>query len=282
MLDNEMPPHDFERLSVDLLDREGYHHIVPTGSTQDHGRDAECRFWRGVSSQSSVVAFQFSLQKKWEFKLLKDVEKIAASCPDVSELVFVSSREITGKKQDTLREQLRSQRGWKLTMYSREWLRHRLTEFHQDLTKKYLGIALPPTIGFGVMAVDFLDSDEERLAEGFNQATRDTARAAILESTRKEPANLGNWHRLAKINFAMQNFEEALQAINEALRFANIEPVLWLNMTYLQGAALAELGIRDRSRPLLIQATERCVENLSPKVEFCAAKASLDEARFAA
>lgn len=256
MLDNETSPQDFERLSVDLLGREGYHHIVPIGGTQDHGRDAECRSWQGVSGQSAVVAFQFSLQKDWEPKLLKDIEKIAANCSDVSELVFVSSREITGKKQDALREYLLSQRGWKLRVYGREWLRHRLTEFHQDLTKRYLRITLPPTIGFGVMSVDFLDSDEAWLAEGYNHTNRETIRAAILESTRKEPAELGNWHRLAKIDFALRDYDAALKAISEALRFADIEPVLRLNMTNLQGAALAEVGIRDRSRPLLVRARD--------------------------
>ena len=254
MLDHETSPSDFERLSVDLLGREGYHHIVPIGGTQDQGRDAECRFWRGVSDRSSVVAFQFSLQKKWESKLRKDIKTIAASSPDVAELVFVSSQKITGKKQDALRKQLRSQRGWKLTIYPREWLRHRLTEFHPDLTKKYLGIDLPPTVGFWVMSVDFSDSDEEWSTEEFPQLSRETIQAAILESTRKEPAELGNWHRLAKINFAMRNYDAALKAIDEALRFADIEPVLRLDMINLQGAVLAELGMQTNSRPLLVRA----------------------------
>jgi len=58
-LDNEIQPGSFERLCVDLLAREGYHHIIPIGGTKDHGRDAELRLWKGSSDTQSVVVFQF-------------------------------------------------------------------------------------------------------------------------------------------------------------------------------------------------------------------------------
>src|SRR5205814_8517783 len=86
-LDNEIQPRSFERLCVDLLGREGYYHIVPIGGCKDHGRDAEFRCWRGTSERGSVVAFQFSLQDKWERKLHQDVKKIAKHCPDAVEMV---------------------------------------------------------------------------------------------------------------------------------------------------------------------------------------------------
>lgn len=130
-LDNEIQPRDFERLCIDLLGREGYRHIEPGGGIKDHGRDAEIKYWSGASDQRSVVAFQFSLDKKWEKKLSGDAKKIAENCSNVVEMVFVTSQKVTGAKKDKFKAEFKSKRGWELTIYDREWLRHRLTEFHQ-------------------------------------------------------------------------------------------------------------------------------------------------------
>lgn len=253
-LDNEIQPRSFERLCVDLLGREGYHHIVPIGGSKDHGRDAEFRCWKGASNGHAVVAFQFSLQESWEKKLQEDTEKTATHCPDAVAMVFVTSQEVTGAKQDRLREEFRSQRGWHFTVYSREWLRHRLTEFHQDLAKKYFSLALPPTVGYAATLVDLSDLEEESFAEAFRQTSPELVRASILESTRKEPAEIGNWYRLAQIEFLLRNYSAALQAVTKALQLKPRDPVAVINMTNFKGAVSAELGTQDHSRPLMIEA----------------------------
>lgn len=269
-LDNEIQPGSFERLCVDMLGREGYHHIVPIGGKKDHGRDAEFRWWKGASNRHAVVVFQFSLQEKWEKKLRADGAKIAEYCPDAVEMVFVTSREVTGAKQDQLREEFKSQKGWQLTVYSREWLRHRLTEFHQDLAKKYLSLDLPPTIGYTTTLVDLLDLEQESFKEAFHQASPEMVRAAILESTRKEPSDVGNWYRLARIEFLLRNYNAALQAVTTGLQLKPRDPVVVINMTNFKGAVLAELGMEARSRPLMIEAKdifENAVEKLKRAVD---------------
>ncbi len=255
-LDNEIQPRSFERLCVDLLGREGYHRIVPIGGSKDHGRDAEFRCWKGASNGHAVVAFQFSLQENWEKKLRDDAGKIAAHCPDAVAMVFVTSQEVTGARQDQLREEFKSQRGWNFAVYSREWLRHRLTEFHQDLAKKYLSLELPPTVGYTTTLVDLSDLEEESFAEAFRQTSPELVRATILESTRKEPSEVENWYRLARIEFLLRNYSASLQAVTTALQLKPSDPVAVMNMTNFKGAVLAELGMQDHSRPLMIEARD--------------------------
>lgn len=269
-LDKEIQPRSFERLCVDLLGREGYHHIVPIGGSKDHGRDAEFRYWKGGSDGHAVVAFQFSLQESWEKKLREDAKKIVAHCPDTVAMVFVTSQDVTGAKQDQLREEFRSQRGWHFTVYSREWLRHRLTEFHHDLAKKYLSLELPPTVGYATTLVDLSDLEEESFAEAFRHTSPELVRTSILESTRKEPTEVGNWYRLARIEFLHRNYSAALQAVTKALQLKPSDPAAVINMTNFKGAVSAELGMQDNSRPLMIEARnifQNSVEKLKRAVD---------------
>lgn len=56
-LDNEIDPTTFERLCTDLMYREGYTDIIPVGGTNDRGRDAECRTWKGIKSTGGRTFF---------------------------------------------------------------------------------------------------------------------------------------------------------------------------------------------------------------------------------
>jgi tetratricopeptide (TPR) repeat protein len=269
-LDNDIQPRDFERMCVDLLAREGYRHINPIGGTKDHGRDAEFRCWSGASDGGSVVVFQFSLQQSWEKKLREDAEKITAHCPNAVTMVFVSSQAITGSKQDQLRAEFKSQHGWDFIVYHREWLRHRLTEFHHDLAKKYLGLELPASIGYATTLIDLPELDEESFKEAFRQTSPELVRTSILESTRKEPSQIANWYRLAQIDYLLRNYDGALEAITKALQLNPQDPVKVMDMTNLKGAVLAELGQQKHSRPLMIEARtifKTAVEKLNRAVD---------------
>jgi tetratricopeptide (TPR) repeat protein len=252
-LDNETQPHDFERLCTDLLGREGYHHIRPSGGTKDHGRDAEIRYWKGASEQGSVLAFQFSLEKNWERKLSTDAAKIAKHCPETVGMVFVTSQKVTGTRKDQLKTEFKSRQGWQVTIYDREWLRHRLGEFHQDLAKKYFGVELPPTVCYAARQIELSGYDEDSANEIFQHTSPELVRASILESTRKEPSEIGNWNRLARTEYLLRNYDGALEAITKALQIEPQDKVLNLNLRLLKGAILAEKGIRDHLRPLLVQ-----------------------------
>jgi tetratricopeptide (TPR) repeat protein len=255
-LDNEIQPRDFERLCVDMLGREGYRHIEPNGGTKDNGKDAEIWFWRGISDQRSVVAFQFSLEKKWERKLSGDTKKIAANCSNVVDMVFVTSQKVTGAKKDKLKKELKSKNGWELTIFDREWLRHRLSEFHQDLAKKYLGLDLPPTVCFAVTQLELSAFDEETANDIFQHSSPELLKASIVANTRKEPQVITHWYNLARIEYLRRDYDSALEAINKALQLETQDKVLKLNLVLNKGTILAEKGMKERSRPLLVQAKE--------------------------
>jgi tetratricopeptide (TPR) repeat protein len=255
-LHDEIQPRDFERLCVDLLATEGYRHIEPGGGNKDQGKDAEIRFWTAASHQCAVVAFQFSLERKWERKLSSDATKIAKSDSDVGEMVFVTSQKVTGVRKHQLRAEFKTKRKWELTIYDREWLRHRLTDFHQDLAKKYLGLDLPPTVCYEAIQIELSGFDEDSAKEIFQQTSPELIRASMLESTRKEPSIVGNWVRLARTEYLLRNYDGALEAINKAFQLEPQDILLKLNLPLFKGAMLAEKGIRDHSRPLLVQAKE--------------------------
>ncbi len=168
--------------------------------------------------------------------------------------MFVTSQVITGAKQDQLRGEFKSQRGWEFNVYSREFFRHRLTEFHQDLAKRYLNLDLPETVGYLATLIDLADLDEESFTEAFRPTSPELVRTSILESTRKEPSEVGNWYKLARIEFRLRNYSGALEAVAKALQLKPQDPVIVLNMTNFKGAALAELGMQDHSRPLMVEA----------------------------
>lgn len=251
-LDEHISPRDFERLCVDLLSREGYWGIVPVGGTRDQGRDAESSYWRGKSQPAGEVVFQFSLEKAWERKLWGDAEKIARLGAKPQAMVFVTSRTVTGEKQDKMRAEWRKKRGWELTIRSREWLRLRLEEFHPDLAKKYLGLDLPATVSSVASQLDRFVLEGPSAKEFFREMSADQVRATVIESTRREPLVADHWQRLAKIEIYLENFQGGLEAINHAVA---LEPKNF-NIQQVHAVVLAELGIKRRSKPHLLQALE--------------------------
>ena len=255
-LDNVISPTEFERLCVDLLGREGYRHIVPIGGTKDQGRDAEIRFWLGKSERRSSVVFQFSLEDKWEAKLKSDAAKIAEQNRQVHALVFVTSRKVTGAKEAALEREFQAQHEWQLTIYSREWLRHRLTETHHDLAASYLGISPQPTPGYAAVQFERCELDDYATAEIFRHTSPELLRATLAGRTKKEPEVVEHWYELARVEFLLRNYEGAIQALERAFNLNPTDDLLVLNMTLFKAVLLAEKGILQHSRPLLVQARD--------------------------
>lgn len=264
-LDNEISSHDFERLCVDLLCREGYRHIVPLGGTKDQGRDAEHRVWKGESAQSEVVVFQFSLQQQWESKMKKDMIKVADSCPGVVHFVFVSSRDITGLMQSKMRTAYEPRYGWKITFYTREWFRHRLSELHPDLAKRYrLADDLPVTLPSCLSQIDLVATGDDLDALDFGDSSPELIRAQIIAATKKEPADCAHWYRLVKFENWQGNSAAALDAIRRAKPLAGADSFYEINLRLFEAGIIADLGISRASRPLLLQAL--------PTLEWAASK----------
>lgn len=251
-LDKEIESRSFERLAIDLLGREGFTGIVPGGGHRDHGRDAEIRFWEGQRELNIRVVFQFSLEQAWEKKLLRDAAKIAIHSPETRTFVFVTTRAVTGEKQDKLSAEFKKARGWNLCIYDGEWLRYQLEEVHQDLASKYLGIDLPDTPPHAEMQIDLYGLNDESAPRIFRKIPPETVRAALIERTRKQSQNWRAWKKLADVEFYLHNHDDALRAVTTALA---IMPNDW-NLILRKATVLAEMGIEKQSRSLLVQAKE--------------------------
>jgi len=255
VFDNETDGKTFERLCVDLLGRNGYAAIVPFGGMRDHARDAEMTSYTGRSRSSSLVFFQFSLEASWQRKLRAEAEKICKCGHLISELIFVTSRGVTGETRDKLKQEFKGQYGWELTIYEREWLRYQLEEHHPDLAKKYLGVSVPQTAYHVEMILSSSGLLEDEAQELFKKVSPTELKARLLKKIKDGLADWKTWRTLADVEYRSRDYDASLKAINEALALSG-DGVDRLNLGLFKGAILAEHGIKKNSRPLLVQAKE--------------------------
>ena len=122
-LDNELEDREFERLCTDLMHHAGYRQINPLGGSHDGGRDAELRpGFMGLDPSGATVFFQYSQDTQWERKLKKELKKVHSRGHSIKTFVFVTSRSVSGSKQETLRAKTQEEYGWNLVIYHRECL----------------------------------------------------------------------------------------------------------------------------------------------------------------
>lgn len=266
-LDQQIEPLQFESLCVELLSREGYHTIIPGGRTRDHGRDAEVRYWTGEGEARISLAFQFSLEERWERKLKRDLTTIRKYCEDAESVVFVSSRNITNEKKDKLRAHARSLHDLGLVIYDRGWLRFKLEERHQDLAEKRLGIRPPPTIGHVGVLIELHGLNDESAKEIFGEESPQSVKATLTERVRHDPDDWRAWKSLAYVEDHLRNYDDALNAASRALALKSDD----INLRLLKGSILAESGIERDSKVRLSQAAEVfewAVQKLGRSVDF--------------
>lgn len=252
-LHTAIEPRGFENLCVDLLVREGYSRIIPGGKSRDHGRDAEVRYWMESGKGAPQIAFQFSLDKKWEPKLRRDIVKIRRECKTIEKIVFVSNRSITIEKQDHLRREFREREGLVLEILDEGWFRVRLEEEHVDLAKKHLGVTVEATPGFYASRVIMRGLTDENQEEILRHTSPETLRATLRAQTVADPTNAGAWKGLAHVCYYLHEYEDALLAASRSLVISRDEIHRW-NLTALKASIIAEQGIQSGSRLLLKQA----------------------------
>lgn len=254
-LNNSVEPQGFENLCVDLLVREGYSRIIPGGKNRDHGRDAELRYWVTPKRGAPQVAFQFSMEDKWESKLRKDISKIVRHNDSIDRIIFVSSRSITVEKQDKLRNEFRGSSELSLEIYDESWFRVRLEEDHVDLAEKHLGVVVPPTPGFYATQIKLHGLTDENQEEMLRHRSPQSIRATLTAQTKADPSNSSAWKGLAHICYYLHDYEDALLFTSKALRSSHDEVERW-NLLALKASIIAEQGIASGSRLLLNQAKE--------------------------
>lgn len=265
-IDNEVDAKAFERLSVDLLYRNGFTEIVPV-EPQDGGRDAEEHPRRGRGRDGESAFFQFSLEEDWKAKLRRDAKKLSTRGFSFQTLIFVTSSKVRGIDRDAIAAELRSLYGWKLIVYSREWLRLQLEEAQPDLAKKYLDVDIPSD-AMHAMKIGRLDPPEgERFRDAwtfFEAGRYERAAVTIKEVFREHPEPHPTAHTaLAWCEYQSRRYDEALASINLALalRASN-------QGRAIRACILVEKGIATRDRVSLLEGKKLfemlVAERLSP------------------
>ncbi len=247
VLDNETSPKTFERLCVDLLFRNGYTSIIPVGGMHDRGRDAESLGASGTNSIGQVTFFQFSLQKDWKKKLQGELRKVRTEGHQINTFVFVTNQDVSGRDRDRIRQEVASEYGWDLIIFSREWLRLQLEEASPDLAQRHLGLQLPEPRHRFEIPFDFDEpqtGDPRKAWRFFGKG--DYERAAIeLREYLKHNANIVvAWEALAWSQYELFRYDEALASINCALEVAPNSR----QAQSVRGCILAERGIQQGDR----------------------------------
>lgn len=252
-LDTEMDGTRFERLCTDLLAREGYSKIVPIGGSHDHGRDAELRHWEGVTSAGGTTFFQYSLEKAWERKLLRELKKVQSNGHRIDLFVFVTSQRVTGHKRDEMTAHAQEQFGWSLIIFDREWLRHRLEEAHPDLSEKYLQITFegsPTRVATGYGKPETDAGNDSSAWQLYKQGDYDAAAVALKQTINSSLNHSKTWKAISWCQYSLYRYKEALISINRAIALASDD----VNALALKASILVEAGIEDRDRPSIVLA----------------------------
>ena len=252
-LHHSIEPQGFENLCVDLLIREGYSKIIPGGKTRDNGRDAEVRYWTNKLEGSPHLAFQFSMEKRWEPKLRRDIQKILIHCKTVKQIIFVSNQSITVSKQDKLRDEFLLEHEIRLSIFDEGWFRVRLEEDHIDLAEKHLGLQLKATPSTYASQVKLHGLTDENCKNLLRHTTPESLLATLSAQTNANPEDAKAWKGLAYVYNHLKDYDNAIVAVSKALSLSEDDYDNW-NLTALKATIIAEQGIESGSRLLLKKA----------------------------
>lgn len=251
-LDNEIGADSFERLCTALLYRSGFRNILPVGGTHDDGRDAEEILQEGHDEDGRRTFFQYSLEKKWESKLRRELNKVKRLCHQIEVFVFVTTSTVTARKLKSLRSEVKRRFGWTLQVFYREFLRHNLEEVHPDLADRYLGIRdtsaarrIRRTIRLPDPEVPELRAVRALFDSGQYEAAIPRIKDVMAITNR--PALC--WVLVADAEYILANYARALQAAEKAL-----ESELDLyEAKFVKGCILVEHGIASKVRAMIVQ-----------------------------
>lgn len=142
---------EFERLCHDLMSQVGFKSIEPLGGFQDKGRDAI-----HVSREGNITIFAYSVREDWRAKLAEDSGKIYKHNHKLTNLIFITTADISVGERDEAIQFINSRYGWKLDLYGLERLRN-LLEVQFPFIKSLHPQIFPP---------DFLEIEERRKISG--------------------------------------------------------------------------------------------------------------------
>jgi len=135
-LDKMTDAAEFEKLAAEVMYLEGFYDIHPLGGKFDLGQDAiQDRFY--VREGKIRTIFQFTLQENLNSKLRSTIERLQAAAGEFSQLVIVTSRNLSAEGQRALIEIAR--KGFDVTLipYDRKVLANRLSDLSNGLFSRH-------------------------------------------------------------------------------------------------------------------------------------------------
>lgn len=255
-LNNEIDGKTFERLCVDLLFRNGYKDIVPI-EPQDGGRDAEEFPRQGRSRDGESAFFQFSLEQDWKSKIKRDAGRLHERGYEFTSLIFVTNQKARGIDVDSLHKELKDKYNWVLIVYSREWLRFQIEEVNPDLAIKYLGVEIPSSTK-QFLRGEINKPKIDQLSEAWNlfdSGDYDEAAPKFKAYLTEQPEDADIWKALAWSQYSSYQYDEALSSIYRSLKLKDD-----IQSKMINGCILAEKGIKESDRPLVIKAKRKFKE----------------------
>jgi tetratricopeptide (TPR) repeat protein len=220
----------------------------------------------GDGSGSQRVFFQYSLEKRWEAKLQRELIKVKSNGHLIHSYVFVTPLNVTGAKKDALAARVKSEFGWHLEIFDREWLHHQLEEVHPGLADKYIG-----STGTTAKSADTLDPlpplEEPAAISAWSLVTAQRYEEAIprIRQLIAEPGTAPidqAWAALAWCYYGLYNYRDAMPCIERAVELSPES----IRHQAIKGCILCEYGSATESRPMPVAARkifEKCVESSS-------------------
>ena len=256
LLDNETDDHTFERLCTSLMYRWGYRKIVPIGRTADRGRDAEAEVALGEGREAEKVFFQYTLERRWEPKITKELRKVRQNNHLIDKYVFITRGSITGASRDKYTRSVLADYGWKLELFDREWLRHQLEEANPSLVSLYLHEAIPPS-DVVTWPLEVLPQPEnptvrsiwQSLVLGNYEASIPALRGILEDESSIVPKD-EVWAALAWCYYSLFNYKEAHHCIATALAINSTSS----RHRAIKGCVLCEQGAETGSLSLFVAA----------------------------
>ncbi|HME22527.1 MAG TPA: hypothetical protein VKI44_14500, partial [Acetobacteraceae bacterium] len=127
----------FERLCSGFLVSEWPDVRTVAAASGDEGRDSEVF----APTADSTIAIQYSVQKTWDQKIRRTIQRVKQSRPATTILVFMSNQQI-GARGDVLKKAASSQ-GIYLDVRDRSWFLERL---HSDSNRERNAVELARVI----------------------------------------------------------------------------------------------------------------------------------------
>jgi hypothetical protein len=132
--------HPFENFAMAYLREQGYNVHESGISGPDGGWDGQVE----IGGREGIA--HASVQEKWKSKLRSDAEKVEQLEEERGEdydlFVFVTNRDVGGRQELDLEDEIKEEYGWKLRIHHREEILGELRQNAQDLAEDFFDVDL--------------------------------------------------------------------------------------------------------------------------------------------